>query len=158
MLLHIHICLFYPFANKRLQLVTDIYEFHLISKKCFIYNSIWRFDYRFFFLLFIRIICKLSTEMNHCAHLKNSHCLFSIPSFKHKWADFSNIFCILNRIKSVQSGMTRLVIHCIDLAQLTSVNFTCLSLFLCWKFWIVFKRISFWEKNLKRWQCEWRQH
>lgn len=61
-------------------------------------------------------------------------------------------------IKSVQSGTTRLVIHCIDLAQLTSVNFTYLSLFLCWKFWIVFKRISFWEENLKRWQSEWRQH
>lgn len=95
-LLHIHICLFYPFANIRLQLVTDIYEFHLISKKCFIYNSIWRFDYRFF-SLFIRIICKLSTGMNHCAHLKNSHRLFSIPSFKHKWAAFR----ILNQIGTI---------------------------------------------------------
>lgn len=123
----LHICLFHPFANIQMQLVWRIFTYiHLISNKKWFYL---RFHLTVWlpFLLFIRIICKLSTKwITACFVWKK----FTLPSF-----NFHTRTTVKLNATQLQHGTDRLdtirlVIHWNDWAQLTSINFIRMFIFL----------------------------
>lgn len=123
----LHICLFHPFANIQMQLVWRIFTYiHLISNKKLFYL---RFHLTVWlpFLLFIRIICKLSTKwITACFVWKK----FTLPSFNIHTRTTVKLNATQLQHGTKRLDTIRLVIHWNDWAQLTSINLIRMFIFL----------------------------
>lgn len=151
----LHICLFHPFANIQMQLVWRIFTYiHLISNKKWFYL---RFHLTVWlpFLLFIRIICKLSTKwITACFVWKKIHIAFFQYSYAYNSETKRNATSTRNgstRHDSISNSLKRL--STIDFHQFyTNVYFSYENFWIVWfifcaKSWRVAKRAVEWRQR-----------